>query len=230
MRIFCHRYQTISQLPFQETEQNSLFILYIFLILLCSYEFVYSTAVTFISVSNMFENRILFLTFCWSWLDVGMLCTLHAFLNVFSYRFIIEDEDNFFSPAERSLLVYQVLERCVFENNTDSSKNKFGVWTFNSFCFVFVFVLYIANTGEDYFMLYFNQKCFAKKNMPAFFKSIKIKGFRKKQPTRYSWWLILWILSYFYHSLYCSQTGIKKMVSSGAYDAAYPLHEVMSNH
>lgn len=42
-------------------------------------------------------------------------------------QFIIEDEDNFFSPAERSLLVYQVLERCVFENNTDSSKNKFGI-------------------------------------------------------------------------------------------------------
>lgn len=123
----------------------------------CCYFYI---CVKYVRKQNTLFNILLVMTWCWN------VMYTHAFLNVFSYRFIIEDEDNFFSPAERSLLVYQVLERCVFENNTDSSKNKFGVWTFNSFCFVFV--LYIANTGEDYFVLYFNQKCFVKKKNASF--------------------------------------------------------------
>jgi hypothetical protein len=39
-------------------------------------------------------------------------------------RFIIEDQDTFFSPAQRSLLVYQLLQRCPYDNT--EPKSKFG--------------------------------------------------------------------------------------------------------
>ena len=45
---------------------------------------------------------------------------------VFFYRFVIESKDTFFSPAQRSLLVYQILLRCVFEDHAEKSKCKFG--------------------------------------------------------------------------------------------------------
>lgn len=42
-------------------------------------------------------------------------------------QFIIDDKDKFFTTAQRSLLVYQVLQRCVFEDHGDKTKNKFGI-------------------------------------------------------------------------------------------------------
>ncbi|KAK7492990.1 hypothetical protein BaRGS_00015720, partial [Batillaria attramentaria] len=42
-------------------------------------------------------------------------------------QFVIEDRDTFFSTAQRSLLVYQLLQRCVFEDHGDKTKNKFGI-------------------------------------------------------------------------------------------------------
>ncbi|KAH9525321.1 Anoctamin-4 [Bulinus truncatus] len=42
-------------------------------------------------------------------------------------QFIIKDKDTFFSPAQRSLMTYQVLLRAVFEDVGDPAKNKFGI-------------------------------------------------------------------------------------------------------
>lgn len=42
------------------------------------------------------------------------------------FRFIIEDENTFFTPAQRSLLTYQILSRAVYEDVGDKTKNKFG--------------------------------------------------------------------------------------------------------
>ena len=47
-------------------------------------------------------------------------------LTIWLYRFIIEEKDTFFSTAQRSLLVYQILLRCVFEDHAEKSKCKFG--------------------------------------------------------------------------------------------------------
>ncbi|XP_076466402.1 anoctamin-4-like isoform X2 [Babylonia areolata] len=42
-------------------------------------------------------------------------------------QFIIENKDTFFSTAQRSLLVYQVLQRCVFDKHEEKGKSKFGI-------------------------------------------------------------------------------------------------------
>ncbi|XP_041351905.1 anoctamin-4-like isoform X2 [Gigantopelta aegis] len=42
-------------------------------------------------------------------------------------QFIIQDKDTFFTPAQRSLIVYQILSRCIFEDLGDKKKNKFGI-------------------------------------------------------------------------------------------------------
>ncbi|XP_046368933.2 anoctamin-4-like isoform X7 [Haliotis rufescens] len=41
--------------------------------------------------------------------------------------FIIKDKDTFFNTAQRSLIVYQILLRCVYEDLGDKRKNKFGI-------------------------------------------------------------------------------------------------------
>lgn len=41
--------------------------------------------------------------------------------------FVIENRDTFFTTAQRNLLVYQVLQRCIFEDLGDKAKNKFGI-------------------------------------------------------------------------------------------------------
>ncbi|XP_071112363.1 anoctamin-4-like isoform X7 [Haliotis cracherodii] len=42
-------------------------------------------------------------------------------------QFIIKDKDTFFNTAQRSLIVYQILLRCVYEDLGDKKKNKFGI-------------------------------------------------------------------------------------------------------
>ncbi|XP_067675849.1 anoctamin-4-like isoform X8 [Haliotis asinina] len=42
-------------------------------------------------------------------------------------QFIIKDKDTFFNTAQRSLIVYQILLRCVYEDLGDKRKNKFGI-------------------------------------------------------------------------------------------------------
>ncbi|KAK7107832.1 hypothetical protein V1264_015682 [Littorina saxatilis] len=42
-------------------------------------------------------------------------------------QFIVENKDTFFTSAQRSLLVYQILSRTVFEVSGDKSKDKFGI-------------------------------------------------------------------------------------------------------
>lgn len=42
-------------------------------------------------------------------------------------QFIIDNKDTFFSTAQRSLLVYQILQRAVFEEHEEKGKNKFGI-------------------------------------------------------------------------------------------------------
>ncbi|CAL1532669.1 unnamed protein product [Lymnaea stagnalis] len=42
-------------------------------------------------------------------------------------KFIIGDKDKFFSPAQRSLLTYQILSRAILEDVGDPAKNKFGI-------------------------------------------------------------------------------------------------------
>ncbi|XP_055887871.1 anoctamin-4-like isoform X2 [Biomphalaria glabrata] len=42
-------------------------------------------------------------------------------------QFIMQDKETFFSPAQRSLLTYQILLRAVFEDVGDPARNKFGI-------------------------------------------------------------------------------------------------------
>ncbi|KAL8591816.1 hypothetical protein ACOMHN_047076 [Nucella lapillus] len=42
-------------------------------------------------------------------------------------QFVIDNQDTFFSTAQRSLLVYQILQRCVFEDHEERGKSKFGI-------------------------------------------------------------------------------------------------------
>lgn len=42
-------------------------------------------------------------------------------------QFIIHDRSTFFSPAQRSLLTHQILDRAIFEDVGDPAKNRFGL-------------------------------------------------------------------------------------------------------
>ncbi|XP_046544357.1 anoctamin-4-like isoform X4 [Haliotis rubra] len=68
--------------------------------------------------------------------------------------FIIKDQDTFFNTAQRSLIVYQILLRCVYEDLGDKRKNKFGIKKMLSTnSYVAAYALHEGNFKSDHSLL-----------------------------------------------------------------------------
>ncbi|XP_059176973.1 anoctamin-4-like isoform X2 [Physella acuta] len=69
-------------------------------------------------------------------------------------QFIIQDKETFFTPAQRSLLTYQVLSRAIFEDLGDPAKNKFGITNLlNNGTYDAAFPLHEGEYYSDYSIL-----------------------------------------------------------------------------